>query len=276
MQLWILMIACRRAIPVPVSPPEEDPSAQWAAVLKRVVSSNGVDYVGLAKERDILDQYVAWVADNGPQQNRRKNKRWPRKYRSNREISHFVNAYNAWVLYSVLEHSPISSVQDVDSGIWTRPNVGFFFGQRFKVDGEHISLHHLEQERLLADYTEPLIHVMLNCASKGCPPLQFWEYKTMNRDARRALKTFIASEHGARKINGEWQLSELFQWYEKDFIDWSDAQNLCEYLTPFAAGELRVFLNEPRCELQFFAYDWQLNSLNASANSPLDSKSVKD
>ena len=58
--------------------------------VEKIALSKGVDY-DLWRKNDTLNQYVAWVADNGPQQTDEKSTRWPRKYRSNREIT-FVNA----------------------------------------------------------------------------------------------------------------------------------------------------------------------------------------
>ena len=258
--IFLLILACQKDIQRPNRSSTEDPSSAWKALLLQSSSSKGVDYEYILKNREILDNYVHWVGTVGPQSNRKNKKRWPKKKRSDRHLSFFANAYNAWVIYSVLEHLPIKSVQDVDVGLYTQANVGFFFGQRFYVDGEYMSLYHLEKERLLGNFHEPLIHVMLNCASTGCPPLQYWEHTDLTKDAEAAMREFLNSERGATKTETGWQFSEIFSWYEHDFVQWSDAENLCQYLSLYAEGDLGTWLQtQEQCQISYFSYDWSLN-----------------
>jgi hypothetical protein len=256
-----LILACQLDVPPPKTTSDDDASSKWKALLMQASGPKGVDYEYIKNNRNILDEYVHWVGTVGPQTNRKNRNRWPRSKRSDRHLTFYANAYNAWVIYSVLEHMPISSVQDVDIGIYTQENVGFFFGQRFFVDGEHMSLYHLEKERLLGNFHEPLIHVMLNCASVGCPALQYWNHNALTKDAETAMISFLNSESGARKTSDGFEVSELFSWYENDFVQWSDAEDLCQYIQFYAQGELATWLiNQEECKLTYFSYDWSLNN----------------
>ena len=126
--------------------------------------------------------------------------------------SHLSEYYNALVMYAVLENMPIQSVSDVDVGVFTQPNVGFFFGQRFKVDGEWMSLYHLEMERLLGNYHNPLIHAGLNCASKGCPPPHYYSHYKLNDTLETHMRDFVNSARGSQKNENGWAVSELCVW----------------------------------------------------------------
>ena len=270
--VYLLFFACQQNIAPPRSTTTDDPSRAWKSLLLQATTEKGVDYDLIEKNREILDNYVQWVGTVGPQMNRRNRTPWPRKNRSDRRLTFFANAYNAWVIYSVLAHRPLESVRDVDVGMYTQPNVGFFFGQRFKVDGEYMSLYHLEQERLLGDHQEPLIHVMLNCASIGCPPLQYWSHTNLTKDAEEAMRDYLKSPQGARQTDSGWEFTELFDWYEEDFVVWSDAENLCQYLEKYSAADIANWLREqPQCNLSFFSYDWSVNDISDGSVKPVNS-----
>ena len=58
-------------------------------------------------------------------------------------------------------------------------------------------------------------------------------------------------------------------------VDWSNAQNLCEYLAPYAEESLKKHLENEGCDIAFFPYDWALNAMDNSAVSPQEAESVK-
>jgi hypothetical protein len=260
MHLIILsLFACRNAVPPPMSDTQRNPSSEWRRLLEEVVNDDGlVDYNLLESRRDILDRYVSWIAQNGPHSNKMTSRD------ENKKIAFYMNSYNALVMYSVLENRPLESVSDVDVGVYTASNVGFFFGQVFLVDGEWMSLYHLEMERLLGNFHYPMIHAGLNCASKGCPPPKYYTHIKLDTALENSLEDFLKSPNGARFEDGEWYLSELFQWYEKDFTRWSHAETLCEYLIPFSEQPLSDWLSEHKdnCNFETFSYDWSLNEVS--------------
>ena len=133
-----------------------------------------------------------------------------------------------------------------------------------------MSLYHLVTERLLGNFHEPLIHVMLNCASKGCPPLQYWEHKNLTANAEKAMTAYLNSTWGARQTETGWEFSEIFSWYQDHFVDWSEANTLCQYLHQYSDEELSSWLEQQsECNLTFFSYDWTLNNLPEAEQDPL-------
>ena len=254
------LLACGQRIEVDREAPEDDPRDAWAELLEASVTDEGVDYAHIDASRGVLQDYIAWLAEHGPVLDTM------RESKEDRRIAFLVNAYNAFVIEGVLRHQPIDLVTEVRFGPWAmRDNASFFLGQRFKVDGEWISLYHLENHRILARYQDPLPHVALNCASVGCPPLRWWEEKVrgkkLEKQMERALEDWLA-DGAMQKTDTGYAVTELFFWYEDDFTYWSDAANLCQYLYDYADADAAEWLyaHYEDCPLERLPYDWRLNA----------------
>ncbi len=255
----VLGSGCTRRMGIPGDPPPEDPSAAWKDVLDNAVGPRGVHYDYIEERMDILQDFLAWTAVHGPVMDEM------RESGEDARISYMANAYNAAVVYSVLRNPGIESVQDIRSGDfpWSlRPGSGFFLGQEFLIDGSWQTLFMLEQQDIINRYQEPLVHVTLNCASKGCPPLRYWEPKRLTPAMKRAMRRWLLSDHGMRWIGDGYAVNEIFFWNEKEFIDWSKADTLCGYLVDYTAGDRQAWLQEhiEDCPLGVIPYDWSLNA----------------
>ncbi len=263
--LPLLAVACGRRVHVPGDAPEDDPSRAWSRVLRSAVVPEGVDYDRIDEDRDVLHEYVAWVAEHGPVMDQM------RESKEDRRLAFLMNAYNALVIEAVLQERDRTgalpaSVKDVRFGPWAlRDNYSFFLGQRFAVDGEWISLYHLENHRILARYQDPLPHVGLNCASRGCPPVRWWTErvgrKRLQEQMGEALEDWLA-DGALQPTETGYAVSELFYWYEDDFTYWSDADNLCQYLVDYADQDAGDWMIEHfgDCPLERLEYDWALNA----------------
>ena len=122
------------------------------AFLQGAVTDEGVRYDLLAKRRELLDAHleaVATVDASG--------------FDKAERIALMVNAYNGYTLATMLDAMPVDSIRDLDGGkVWST--------RRFQVAGRPMTLDAMEHEhaRKLADGR---VHAVINCASKGCPPL---------------------------------------------------------------------------------------------------------
>ena len=246
-------LACQERIYSPQVSSSEQAPLQWQALLSRISNQDRVDYKQLKKEVDILNAYMTWLASHGPH---------TEKYsirKEKKKIAFYANAYNAAVLYGVLQNWPIESVKEVDAGWFQAENVGFFLGQLFLIDGEWMSLYHLEQDLILSQFQDPRLHVLLNCASRGCPPLRYWKEGDLHTQIDIHWTSYI--RNNLRQGSNGWEISELFFWYEKDFLAWSEATNLCDYLISYAQEDAKNWLKKHRkqCPLSSFPYDWALN-----------------
>jgi hypothetical protein len=236
--------------------PARDPGPEWRAVLDDAVRADGVDYALIESRRDVLEDFLAYAAEHGPVMDEM------RESVEDRRIAFMANAYNAAVIYAVLEHRPLGSVQEVGGGLWSlRPGAGFFLGQEFLIDGSWQTLFVLEHQDIVGRYQEPLVHLTLNCASRGCPPLRYWEGRGLTARMKAALRAWLLTDHGMRWVDDGYAVSEIFFWYEDDFLDWSSAETLCEYLADAATGDRRKWLlqHAEDCPLGRLPYDWSLN-----------------
>jgi hypothetical protein len=260
-----LLVGCGRRIHGSDDVPEDDPSKAWSRVLRAAVTPDGVDYDRVDEDRETLQDYVAWVGEHGPVMD------GLRESKEDRRIAFLMNAYNALVIEALLQERDRTgalpaSVRDVRFGPWAlRDNWSFFLGQRVKVDGEWTTLYHLESHRLLARYQDPLPHVGLNCASRGCPPLRWWSErvgsKKLQPQLEEALEDWLA-DGALQQTETGYAVSELFFWYEDDFTYWSHADNLCQYLVEYVDQDAADWMLEHfgDCSLERIPYDWSLNA----------------
>lgn len=228
----------------------------WRRVLSEFVDQRGlVDYEGLAASPETLDRYVDQIARISP-------KSHPEIFADRAaELAYYVNAYNALVIHGVLEKGP-----DISS-VWGRSGTGFgfFVRQKVIVGGEKVSLKKLEDEDIRAGYRDPRIHAALNCASRGCPrlPRRPFTAESLDQELDAAMTEFVGEERNCRPEpkNRTVTLSKIFDWFEKDFLDYERAHGnsrptVMDYVNRYRSEEARI----PRdYRVEFAKYDKSLN-----------------
>ena len=84
----------------------------WSKILGRYVSpkSGRVNYRGLRKRRELLEEFVGMLAVFGPDST-------PSLFATKFErMAYWINAYNALVLFAVIEHFPVDTILDIRTG----------------------------------------------------------------------------------------------------------------------------------------------------------------
>lgn len=261
---WLLGIETVRAgvAPFPQAALRFD-HAMLDRVLDERVRSGHVDYTALAADSMALRRYVAILAVTGPTTTP---DRFPTEaYRT----AWSINAYNACVLLGVVEHWPIRSVHDVRGAVEPKAGFGFFWAQRFILDGAPTHLMGLEGA-LLRRTRDARIHGALNCASRGCPDLRpaAWTAEGLDEaldEAARRLASeprHVQVDEAARTI----VLSQIYQWYEADFANDARARGwgieALDWVAGFADPETAAALARARqagFQVRYRAYDWGLN-----------------
>jgi hypothetical protein len=257
--LLTTVVGCTTRFPAPGPEPAENPNPAWAKVLSDAVTPDGVDYTIIADHQAELDAFLSWAAVHGP------NADDLRESIEDQRMSFMANTDNASVLRAVMHHEIQASVLEVGGGLWSlRPGAKFFVGQTFEVNGEYQSLYFLEQQDIIGRYQEPLLHITLNCASRGCPPLRYWKDKKMMAQMRDQMRRWVKTDD-AMQLDPDgrgYRLNEIFYWYEKDFTDWSDAATVCDWLSTFATGARRDWLeaHAEDCPHNPIPYDWALDA----------------
>ena len=249
--MFLFLLACQQKFEFSI--PADDPSQEWEELLKEISTDNGVDYRKLQEKQDVLENYLGWIGDNGPRMSKIKRDPDLKRNRENREITFYVNAYNAWILYSILQEYPSPNLEELHN---THSD---WFADQYKVDGEFMSLGHLKEARILADFQEPLLHIMLFDGSVSSPSLQYWDSSQLDFVLSNRMRNFL-SKQGSHQQENTWEFSSLFQQEENDFIYWSKAENICQYLLDYSSNDLHDWLkeNQENCSIQFMNKDWKL------------------
>lgn len=256
----LLLLACTERIEVPSPPPARDPSAAWASLLRRTSSPRGVDYAAIDEERAVLEAFLAWNAVHGEVSDLMGEKK------ENRRLANAINVYNAAVIYGVLRRGPFDSVEDYRADGPLPAGWGFFRGLRFRVDGDWVSLHHLHQQRILGRFQDALVHFALTDASRSSPPLRWWTEQGLEAQLEQAARRYLESEQGLARQGEGWAVSALFLRYERDFLDWGPAADLCAFLAPLAPPEPAAWLaaRKGACHLEPLPWDGRLNQLEGA------------
>ena len=212
----------------------------WQNILRSHVDGNGrVDYAALKADRVQLDRFVALLAAVGP------NTRPDLFTTSEQKLAYYINAYNAFTMFNVINRLP--SMTSVNDDIKS-----FFYFTEFLMDGDQISLYNLENKVIRKEFTEPRIHFALNCASVGCPqlPAEAFLPDTLESQLARETTRFLKETRNVTVENGTIVLSQIFEWYAVDFppspAEWVKTQD--ESIT-FPEG----------APVKYRPYDWSLN-----------------
>ncbi len=237
----------------------------WNAALGRWVRSDAVDYAAVRADQGDLRRFVATLEAVGPETT-------PERFATEPErLAYYLNAYNALVLFAVVESWPIDSVQDVRGWLDPRAGFGFFYGLQLPLDGGATNLYDLENE-VIRGFVDARIHAAINCASKSCPALQPHAFDPARLDAQldAVTRDFCsrAPHVGVDDVAHEIQLSAIFDWYRSDFEEHARRlgrpATIVDFILGFAAPEVAAELERARnagYDVAFQPYDWALNDL---------------
>ena len=235
----------------------------WNGALGRWVGPTGVDYDAVRSEEPDLRRFVATLGAIGPRTT-------PERFTTEPErLAYYINAYNALVLFAVVDNWPIDTVHDVRGWLDPRAGFGFFYGLRFPLDGDSINLYDLENE-VIRGFVDARIHAAINCASKSCPALMPYAFEPLRLDDQLDAVTsdfcshapHVAVDDEAKEI----QLSAIFEWYRADFEEHARRlgrpATIVDFILAFA--DPRVAAEVKRAQSEGFAvafqpYDWSLN-----------------
>lgn len=217
-----------------------EPSA-FTELLQTYADSRGqVDYAAWKEnEEDVqrLEGYLEHVAEADPESHDR-----------DERLAFYLNAYNATVIRSILDHWPTDSPQSVD---------GFFKGEKHEIAGESMTLDALEHQLIRPRFDEPRIHFVLVCAAKSCPRLR---RTALTGDDLEATLDSAAREFIPRVTelqDGTVVTSKLFEWFSGDFEE--AAGSVREYLGTYTDGEVQDALKKKDVEIEMRGYDWTVN-----------------
>ena len=205
---------------------------------KNVDKTGRVDYQSLKNNETLLDNYLAYIQNNEP------TKDWS----SNKKKAFWINTYNAYTIKIILNNFPLKSIRDIKIDGKTAWKIPFV-----KVGQKRYTLDQIEHEILRKKFNDPRIHVGINCASVSCPRL--WNFAFTEDNIAYSLdnlmKVFINDTTRNKISKNNVALSEIFNWFSKDFIK---NGTIINYLNTYAAIKI-----SEKASIKYLTYDWSLN-----------------
>lgn len=249
----------RAALVQEEAPEAEEPSfdhGAWTEILAERVQGDRFDYAGLKRDRTGLDGYLAQLEAVEPA--------GLRGWTKDEQKAFFINAYNAYVVSLVVDNYPLKSINDLSTKkveVWNKSFIPL--GPHFESGRETLSLNELEHELLRKRYPDARIHVAVNCASEGCPPLRNAAFsgadldEQLNEQARRFVADADRMTLNQRKKRLE--VSKIFEWFAEDFE--RDAGSVQAWIQRYAPGEEADRKWIGKAKLKYQEYSWKLNVL---------------
>jgi hypothetical protein len=180
----------------------------------------------------------------------------------------WINIYNALVIDAVISFGVRESIREAP---------GFFHRAAYQVGPYRLDLEEIEHGLLRGNRPQLLrlpppfaggdprlelapreidarVHFALNCGTRSCPPVAFYDAERLNEQLEAAASSFINSD-AVRLQNGSVVLSPLFEFYLDDF---GGREGVIEWVLRYLEDdELRERLSGGM--LQSGTYDWSLN-----------------
>ena len=251
------------------APPAVDPIHKpFDAILDVYVRDGLVYYRALRSERGSLDRYIASLAATSADTV----KSWP----PNQQLAFWINAYNAFVLETVIDHYPIRGRAKEYPPVSIRQIPGAFDRRPHRAGGRTLTLDALERD-VIASFGDPRALFALGRGAHGGGRLKSEAYTSERLDAQ--LTTMTSELVTRRELvfvdiqNGLLSVSPIFSWREATFLPLADrAREVFNRRSPLERAVLAMidpllvpneveFLQKNTFRMVFHEFDWSLNDL---------------
>jgi hypothetical protein len=227
-----------------------------------------VYYRALQGSRGALDRYiaslnVATATYDG----------WAREAK----MAFWVNAYNAFVLQTVIGRYPIRGSSSAYPANSIRQIPGAFDQTKHRAAGRNVTLDEIEKT-ILPEFKEPRLHFALGRGAIGSGRLRSEAYTAGRIEAQLndIQKEFVNERHMlyVDRAAGTVTATPIVSWHEAEFVDayankagdrFAQRSPIERALIAFVAPEVlpleREFLEQNKFKITFHAFDWRLNDL---------------
>ena len=219
-----------------------------------------VYYRALKGERGRLDRYVASLNVT------------PATYQGwskAQQMAFWVNAYNAFVLQTVINHYPLKGTIAQIPGAFDR-NV-------FRAAGKTVTLSQIEKT-ILPEFKEPRLYLALGRGAVGSGRLRSEAYtgERIEKQLADIQEEFVDNRHMYRldRLTNTLSVTPILSWREADFVaahaesaDKVFAQRspleraVIAFITPRLLPSEKEFVRKNEFKMAFLEMDWRLNDL---------------
>jgi Protein of unknown function, DUF547 len=227
-----------------------------------------VYYRALRSDRGRLDRYIATL--NVPAANY---DGWSREHK----MAFWVNAYNAIVLQTVINHYPIHGASSRYPSNSIRQIPGAFDVAKYHLAGKNVTLDEIEKS-VLPPFKEPRLFLALGRGALGSGRLRSEAYAgdRIEKQLDDVQQEFVG-EAAMLKIDrgaGEIAVTPIVSWREAEFVQAYDkgssgpyAQRspieraVIAFITPRLFPLEKEFVQKNEFRMTFQQFDWRLNDL---------------
>lgn len=276
----VLVVAAATAAMPPESPRPVAAAQQAAAdvdalhrpfdeILDLYVRDGLVYYYALRQERTKFDRYVTSLGDVGAETL----KGWSRE----RQLAYWINAYNAFVLRTVIDSYPIRGRSTDYPAASIRQISGAFDRRTFRAGGRLLTLDQIERD-VIGEFNDARALLALSRGAIGGPRLKS---EAFTADRLEAQLSTMASELVAHRelvfvdmANDRVSVSPLFSWREAQFsralADRAPAiyssrspieRAVMALIDPLLVRTEADYVHKNTFRLVFHDFDWKLNDL---------------
>ena len=275
-RLWLLVPALwvfsSGPTAAPPTEPQAVPSVNLHRPLDQILDLNVRDglvyYRALRAERGRLDRYIASlnVAE-------KTYAGWERDHR----IAFWINAYNAFVLQTVIDHYPIKGAITTVPASSIRQIPGAFDQKRHRAAGRSLSLDEIEKS-VLPEFKDPRVYLALGRGAVGSGRLrsEAFDGARLQQQLDRIQSEFVseqtmlkidrAAEQVAVTAIVSWRGAEFIAAYDKGATGPMAQRSPIEraivaFITPHLLPLERELIQQNEFKVTFQPFDWRLNDL---------------
>jgi hypothetical protein len=228
-----------------------------------------VYYRAVRSDRGRLDRYVASL--NVPKATY---DRWSR----DEQIAFWLNAYNAILLQTVINHYPIQGKSSMYPASSVRQIPGAFEQAKHRLAGRSLTLDEIEKT-VLPEFKDPRLYLALGRGAVGSGRLRSEAYVGDRLSAQlNAVQAEFVADQAMMKIDrltGRLSVTPLISWHEAEFVAAYDkgtegrfAQRspveraILTFVTPHLLRLEKEFVEKNDFQIVFHQLDWRLNDLS--------------
>ncbi len=263
----VVLVSLMTALPyAQESPSDESRRRNFDQILDLYVRGGDVYYRALKLERAKLDGYVAGIATASVD-----------KLSRDQRLAFWLNAYNALVLRTVIDHypSPARSADYPAKSIRQIP--GAFERLPHRVAGRTLTLDQIEQT-ILPEFSDPRVYLALGRGAEGSGRLRSEAYapqrlETQLSEAAAECVTRAGCVHLDRD-GDRMEVSSIFSWREKEFsaayaerapAEFASRSAIERAVIAFVLPKLltteKEILAKNTFKVVYTPFDWTLNDL---------------
>ena len=254
-----VVLASVLAFAQPPAPPADGFHHRLDQILDVDVRDGLVYYNTLKHDRGRLDQYVASL--NVPAASFAK---WTRE----QQMAFWVDAYNAFVLETVINHYPLrGTIHDIP---------GAFDKTTWHAAGRAVTLDQIENT-ILPAFKDPRLYLALGRGTVGGGRLRSEAYTADRLDTQLAAvrSEFVARDHlwHVDAMANQITVTAVVSWHEQDFVAAYDnpqgpfasrspiERAILAFVGPSLLPGEQEFVQKNTFRIVFGQYDWSLNDL---------------